>query len=171
MLQFFYSLISFIVSLFFILFGIICMMVPWDPSIRTIVLLFILENSITIVLFGFGFFLIGVSVITYLLQSFRKRTYYVRTDARAICIEEGVIQSYIQSFWKNAYPSHEIPHRFTIRKNKLYLFADLPYSPPLQQKDIVERIQNELGALLRTTVGYHHDLHLSLSFQNSKVKT
>lgn len=168
--NFFYSLISFIVSLFFILFGIICMMFPWDADIRTAAIQFVLENSLAIVLFGFGMFLIGASVIVNLFQNVRKRYYHVRTDANAISVDENIIQSYLNSYWKNHYPNEEIPYRFTINKNKIHLYADLPYCPKPQQQTEVERIQSELSALLRRSVGLKTDFKLSLSFEREKSR-
>jgi len=75
----FYIIGSLVIGIFFTMLGIIGLMIPWDPATRTAVVQFIFENSISIMIFGFAFFIIGISILINLVLGFRKRQYTIRT--------------------------------------------------------------------------------------------
>lgn len=164
----FYSLISFVVAIFFILIGVISIMIPWSPSVRTDLIQFILEDSIAIFLFGFGFIIIGLAIAINILQSSKRRYYYVRTGNNSVSIDETLIQEYLNSYWRSLFPQHDVPTRFTLKKNKIHVFADLPSLPVPQQKILVDRIKRDLNDIFSKILGYQNDFMLSISFQKEK---
>ena len=136
----FYSLMSFIIALFFLMLGIYCLMIPWSASIRTNLVQFILEYSTTIFLFGIGFVTIGLAFIIHI--AFSTKTHYYRlrfTGPNPIWIHESLIQDYLNTYWKHLFPKSVVPNRLTMKKNKIHLIADLPYIPLPEHKDLLER--------------------------------
>lgn len=156
---------SAIIGIFFTMAGIIGLMIPLDPATRTLVVQFIFENSLAIVLFGFGFLIIGFTILINLFLSFKKRYYNIRSGIKSIDIEETILQDYLNSYWEETFPSYEIPNRLTMKRNKIHIFADLPYVPKPQQKGILENIRNDLSELFAKVFGYRQDFYLSISFQ------
>src|SRR5262249_26201196 len=136
----FYSLISLAVALFFLLLGIISLMLPWSPSARSELILFILEHSQTIALLGLGWILIGLSIVVYTLLSARHHYLYLRSGPRSIKIDESIIHSYLETYWKKLFPHAEIPHRVTLKRNKIHVTADLPYVPANEQKAFLAKV-------------------------------
>lgn len=164
----FYSLISLVIAIFFVLIGIICVMIPWSPSVRTDLIQFILENSIAIFLFGFGFIIIGFSIVINIIQSSRRSYYYVRTGNNSVMVDETLIQDYLNSYWNHLFPQHDVPSRLTLKKNKIHVFADLPFIPVPQQKALMDRIKRDVNDILTKTLGYQNEFMLSISFQAEK---
>lgn len=164
------SFLNFIIGIFFILIGIIGIMISLDAGTRTLAIQFILENNISIALFGFAFVVLGFAVVINLFLSFKRRYYKVRCENHALLVDETVIQDYVSSYWKKSYPAFDIPNRLTVKKNKIHIFADLPYMPRSEQKKSLEKIQEDLSDLFNRVLGYHDHFYLSISFQKEKSK-
>ena len=171
MSNFFVFILSLVVGLFFIMLGIIGVMIPWDAGTRTAVVMFIFENSISIVLFGFAFIILGAVILVNLILGLRRRSYLLRSGKKPITLDESIIQDYINSYWRETFPAYEIPSRLTIKRNKIHVYADLPYVPRDQQRDFLENIRNELSDLFSRTLGYQQEFYLSISFQRNPSKS
>lgn len=164
MFKFLYSLISFAIAIFFIMLGALSVMVPWSATIRTDLIQFLLENSIAIALFGFGFIIIGFTMVIILILSFKKHHYHIRSGTHSVAVDEALIQQYLQSYWKQNYPDEEIPTRLTLKKNRIHIFADLPYAPPPEQKACIQQIQQDLRDIFSRILGYTNEFVLSITF-------
>jgi hypothetical protein len=161
----FYSLISLAIALFFLTLGIMCVMLPWSPIVRSDLIQFILEDSIAICLFGFGFVIVGLAVIVNIAFSAKHSYYQLRSGPQSISIDEAIIQEYLNTYWKNLFPQSTIPNRLTIKKNKIHLVANLPYIPLPEQKRFLEKVKIDLSELFTATLGYQDTFYLSASFQ------
>jgi len=82
-----------------------------------------------------------------------------------VAVEESVLQEYVNNYWGDAFPTYDIPNRLTVKKNKVHIYADLPYVPKAQQKTLMENIQHDISELLSRIFGYRQDLTLSITFQ------
>ena len=162
-----YSLISFVIALFFILGGIVCFLIPWSSGIRTELIQFILEDYIALSLFGLAFVIIGAAIAAYILLNSRRHYYTVRSTSHPIHVDESIIEFYINSYWKQLFPDREIPSRITLKQNKISLTADLPYMPAAQQKPLLNRIKNDLDDTFTKLLGHHPEFSLFISFQEA----
>ena len=168
--NFFYYLFSFIVALFFILFGVISIILPWSPKLRTDLIEFILENSIALSLFGFGFLVIGLGFLISLYLSSKRQYYYLKTDDDSVLVDEAVIQQYLDSYWKQLFPEQTVYSRISIKKNKIKIAAELPNVSEEERKTLLERIQADIKEILKSVLGYNKECLISLSFP-SQSKT
>lgn len=170
MLTFFYNLlynfISFVFAAFFLLLGVLAVILPWSTAVRTDLVSFILENSLAISLFGFAFLIIGGFILISLLLRLRKRYYYLRVNQYAITVDETIIQHYLEEYWKKKFPQSEIPNRLILKRNKIKIVADLPYRPKEERKQSIATIQNDLKDLLQQIFGYSQSFKLRLSFKS-----
>src|SRR5271154_2175868 len=96
--NFFYSLISFIIALFFVLMGSFAIIIPWSEAVRTRLVRFILEDSLAISLFGFAVLVIGLSSLANIILNAKRKTYRLKSDSGLIDIEESVIQDYVNAY-------------------------------------------------------------------------
>jgi hypothetical protein len=167
-MSFFSSLTRSFVSLFFLLVGIICIMIPWSSTIRTELIQFILEDSLIIFLFGFSFLLIALAFIANLIFSARKKYYSVEGGNNSVEVDEELIKQYLQTYWKDLFPKYQVPCRLILKKNKLQIYADLPYLPETEQKNLIERIKKDLTDIFVRILGYKCEFLLSVSFQSEK---
>lgn len=168
MFNFLYSVISFIIALFFISLGCIAVLLPWSATLRTDMIEYILANSIAISLFGFGFIVVGGTMVLNLILSARKKYYYSRVGSNFVAIDEVVIAQYLRSYWEELFPNQEIPTRLVLKKNKIKINADLPYKPAEEQKMFVENIKQDLRNIFTQVLGYPHEFVLSVSFPKNK---
>lgn len=143
-------------------------MLPWSPVAQTDLIFFILEDSVAIFLFGFAFLAIGIAIITQVILHSRKNYYHLQSGPRSISVDETVISDYINSYWKDLFPKTYIPSRLNFKKNKIHITADLPYIPQSEQKELLERIKNELDERFTNLLGYRDTFYLSASFQSKK---
>jgi hypothetical protein len=169
MINFFFNIlyyfVNFGVGIFFLILGILSIIMPWSPTIRSNLIKFILENSMAISLFGFGFFVIGFTLLINLYMNSKRHYYYVRVGHKSISIDQEVVQQYLDAYWKQLYPHNDIPTRLLMKKNRIKVTAELPHMPLGEQKLFVEKIQDDLQDIFSRTLGYPHDFMLALSFQ------
>lgn len=163
----FYSLITFIIAVFFILLGLINIMIPWSGEVRYGLIRFILEDSLAISLFGFAFVIVGLALAIYILLGARRQYYHTKVGRHAVHIDQNVLDQYLNVYWKQLFPKAEIPYQISIRKNKIHLLVDLPHVPLLEQKPLLEKIKQDLQDLLVAKVGYDEEFYLAASFAKS----
>lgn len=163
-----YYLIVFVIAIFFVCLGIIGAILPWSTGLRTDIIEFILANSIAISLFGFGFIIIGGTMILNMVLSSKKKYYHERIGSNLVTIDQTVIEHYLQSYWERLYPLQDIPTKLSIRKNKIKITADLPYKPRNEQEEVIAQIKQDLREIFTKILGYPHEFSLSLSFHPKK---
>lgn len=161
----FYSLISFVVAVFFLMIGIIGVMLPWSSTVRTDLIQFILEDSVVISLFGVCALSIGLAIVINVILGSRRRYYHVKSGSKSVVVDETLIQQYLNSYWRELFPNCDVPNRFSLKSNKIYVAADLPHLPTRDQKVILERIKKDLHDIFNRILGYQNEFHLSVSFQ------
>ena len=166
MLHFIYSLISFLTAIFFILLGIIAVLIPWSANIRYEVINIIADHSIAISLFGLCFLAIGVAVVVNILLSSKPKYFQFTVGKNFVYVDEKIIQRYLTEYWKELFTGQEIPNRITLKNNHIDVIADLPYVPPAQQAELLTKIENELTELFSDLLGYRQQFHLAVSFQS-----
>lgn len=160
-------LTSLIIALFFAVFGILCLFLPWMPLIQKRLIQIVLESSFFVSLTGIGFILVGGAIAAYVLINLKRRTYHIRKGGRLIDVDQEVIDGYITHYLKEQFPSVDIPHQLVVRKKKIMIAADLPYIPESQQPDLTEKIYQNICDILREKIGCMTELYLSVSFQTS----
>lgn len=141
------------------------MLIPWSSTIRTNLVSFILEDHLTIFLFGLAIFVTGFAIAAYILLGTRQRYYHLKSDQNPIIVDESIIEFYVNSYWKQLFPDREIPSRLTLQKNKISVTADLPYLPSDQQKPLLNRIKNDLDDTFTKLLGHRPEFSLFASFQ------
>lgn len=168
MRHFFYSFITFVIALFFILIGIGCMLIPWIHVIESAVIQFIIQNTVAIFLFGFAFFLIGCALIAQVMLASRRKYYYVRSGSNAVSVDENLIQECVATYWKAKFPGEEIPFNLEIKENKIHITVDLPYVAKDQQNLTLQAMENDIGHILASTLGYRNEFFLNVSFKRAQ---
>lgn len=166
----FFALIAAILALFFVALGSIAVLLPWFPKIRAELVEWLLTDTKGLSLFGLGFLMVGVIILTNLLLSMRKRYYHLRSGTRAIVLEEVVFQKNLETYLNKLFPRYQIPHQLTLKKNKIYIKASLPFIPQPQQKLLLERIRSDLEDLFGRVLGYRGEFFLAANFQAEKEK-
>jgi len=158
------SFFSALIAVFFILLGTICTMLPYFSTIRTYVISFLLQNSISLALMGIIMVMIGLFIILTILLSARRRDYRIRSGRHTTIVNKSLIQQYLDSYWKELFPEQDIPNNFILKTNGIHITADFPFLPVTQQKPFLEKIKKELTHILTTIIGYDKELFLAASF-------
>lgn len=167
MVHFLYSLITFFVALFFIALGVFGILVQSSDIIRSEVIGFIIEDTLFLSLFGFISIVVGIAIIFYLVSTFKKRYFKIKSKSNnAYFLDENIFQDCLKDYWKRLFPKQEIPNQVIIKKNKIQVIADLPYVPVEQQKELVTQIDRDLKDLFTKLLGYYQDYTISISFKS-----
>ena len=151
--------------------GLVAVLVPWSPEVRSDIIQFILEDSIAIFLFGFVFIVVGLAIVISIILGTRRSYYRLKGGLQSVMIDEKVIQDYLDTYWKELFPKATVPNRLQIKKNKIHLTADLPFVPQNEQKAVLERIRNDLTEIFNSFLGYQEPFYLAASFQPEHKKT
>lgn len=159
-----YTLLSFILSLFFIAVGISSLAIAFSPFARTEVITFLLEHPNLIALFGLLFIAIGLISFFYLIQSTKRKYYTLKSQKLEIDVSESVISKYLRSYFRELYPYSDVPCQVELKKRRAEVTADLPFVPVNEQKELLKRIEEDLTAIFRDQIGYRNELKVSISF-------
>lgn len=165
-MHYLYSILNLVLALFFVLFGFITLLLPWSETIRNHVVEFISENSWPWNLFGLGFILIGIAIGTFTMLTRRKRIYSTKQAQGEITISENVIEDYLRAYFTQQFPTHAIPYRFAFQKTGLNLEIDLPSVPHEKQKDLLNKLEEDIEHIFRDFIGYEKELQFTFSFPN-----
>lgn len=139
-------------------------MLPWFPGVREALATFILEDSIMIFLFGFCFMIIGIAYIAGTLWSSRRHYYHVKAGPYAINVSETIFQDYLDTYWKKIFPNSQVPCNVKLSRNKVHVTADLPYVPRKEQKELIEKMQQDVTEIFTRLLGYRAEYLFSVSF-------
>lgn len=162
-----YYFTSFVVALFFVMIGLICIALPWLSGVKMALVNFIAESTLLLFIVGLLLILCGCAIIAYMIFNRSKRTYHIRRGNHTFDIDKSVINTYVRIYLEERFPNEDIPHQISIKKNQLMLAADLPFVPKEDQESFTEKIYEELSQLLAEKVGSEKDLYLSISFPDA----
>lgn len=165
-MHYLFSFLNLSLALFFILFGLITLLLPWSETIRSHVVAFINENAWPWNLFGLGFILIGAAIGTYTILTKRRRYFSTKVGPNETTISDKVIDDYLRTYFAKQFPSQDIPYRFTLGKNTFHLTADLPFVPLEEQQELLLKIESDLQKLFYDFIGYRKQLKFSFSFSS-----
>ncbi len=165
MTHFLYSLITFSIALFFILFGIIGIILPLSTGMQALAIDLILQQPVLIFLFGISMLAIGVVTALNIMLGMRRHYFHIKVQGKPVSVDSALIHSYVKTYLEDLFPGKEIPFQLQIKKNKISVTVDLPAIEENQQSALLDRISDELRELFTSFLGYKHHFHLSASFQ------
>lgn len=159
-----YTLLSFILSLFFVAVGASALTIAISPYARAEAITFLLESTNLIILFGLLFIVIGIISFFYLVQSTKRKYYTLKSQKLEIDVSESVIIKYLKNYFRELYPYNDIPCQVELKKRRAEITADLPFVPVAEQKELLKKIEEDLTSIFRDQIGYRNELKVSISF-------
>jgi len=165
MTHFFYSLITFFIAIFFVILGILGVVIPYSPTLRQEALSHLMDRSTTLFLFGFSCIAIGGALLTNIIAQSRRKYYRYTVGISNITVDESIIEQYLADYWKQAFPGQEIPYRLKLTDNAIHVMVDFPAEKEQMTKDAIDDIKSDLRHLFDTTIGYTTPFYLSISFR------
>jgi hypothetical protein len=164
---FLYSFGRLVTALFFILIGIVGILIPWSIQIRHLLARFIFEDFLAISLFGFAFFVVGLALVIHFLLGTKRRYYKISSGTSSTAVDETVIREYLTTYWERLFPEYDIPFQLFLKDNKIHVTVDFPYLPIQEQRPLLERVRNDLTKMFIKVLGYKEEFFLSASFQTT----
>lgn len=159
-----YTLLSLILSFFFVAVGVSALTISFSAYARSELITFLLENTNLIILFGLLFIAIGIISFFYLIQSTKRKYYTLKSQQLEIDVSESVMLKYLKSYFRELYPYNDVPCQIELKKRRAEVTADLPFVPLADQKDLLKRIEEDLTSIFRDQIGYRNELKVSISF-------
>lgn len=155
-------------SVFFGIAGILTIVIPWSNALQ--VKLTTLISLYPVLLSFCGAAMLAVGIMLFLLSRGSYRQYYhLKGGSRAVTIDEKVIRHYLDIYWQELLPGHDVVTEIEINGSQLHITADLPAFPFERQNSLLERIQTEVDQLLSETMKLGQELKLSISFHPDPV--
>src|SRR4051794_27688168 len=114
----FYSFFILLIALCFIILGLMSILLPFSETLKNSFILFVIENSIALNLFGFSFLIAGLLLMGSFYQGLRRQYYFVKSNP-LLAVDEAVIHHYLRSYWEQKFPDKTVPTRLHLKKNKI----------------------------------------------------
>jgi hypothetical protein len=166
--RFVYSSVTLIIGLFFVLLGSVGILLPWAEKIQHALVRFIQEDTFALSLFGSALIVVGAALLLYVILSGRRHSYYLRSGAKAVALDETVFQQFLGHYWKERFAEREIPCRILLKRGKVCISADFPFLSKEQQRPFLESLKNDLQAVLADQLGYRDQFELYATFQKEE---
>lgn len=163
--RFIYNSVSFILALFFILVGILNLFLAQSENWLKWLVQFISTNPWLSTLVGILFIAIGIGLLVRIRINSKKQYYEIKAGNHITCLDEKIFEKYLDTYWKELFPKNQVLSSVALRKNQLYITADLPYIPLEEQKTLLQQIENDLNDILIKYLGYHQEYLISINFQ------
>lgn len=159
-----YQLSSKLIALFFALFGLLIMVLPWYTPLYSMINELLVEHNLLVALVGLAIFSVG-GMLLFSGWGKKRRTYYVRCGNNSLALDLNCVETYLEHYWKKQFPKAVFSTNAVLtRKGELHLTADLPPLPFAQQKSFLEKAEREIASILATKLGYTQPFTLSVSF-------
>lgn len=159
-----YDLMKGAIALFFVLLGIVALLLPWSASLSVRLEPFLKENPYLISLFGLALIIVGIGMTVLWYFNVKYRSYYIHIKPNITQVDRQVIRDTMEAYWKQRFPDNVVPMRLTLKSQSIRLIAELPCCSVDKQKQILEEIQQDLDYLFHHILGYPYDVLVSLSF-------
>jgi hypothetical protein len=160
--------ISLLLACFFLFLGLIILLLPWSTSMQEGFRYFMTIHVWTWSLLGAGFFLIGVSLLTYAFYSLQKTSYTLNIGKHSIEVSEKVLTGYLNNYWQHIFPEKHVASRLVLKQKGIKVSADLPYIELSEQKKLLQKIDNDLAQIFRDLLGYTPAITLRIEFERRK---
>lgn len=82
-------------------------------------------------------------------------------------IDERLIHQYVRKYWQKLLPHERIDSEIEVKRNKITIHADLPYTPLEKQEELLKQIEYDLRVIFASQLGYFKGFTFSVSFQGS----
>lgn len=162
----FYSAMNFLIACFFVLFGLLALILPWVAVLRRSFIDLLASNPLTMTVIGIGFVAVGAMMLISICGK-QREYYHVKTGDRAVMVADSLLNDYVNNFWEQQFPNQEFVSNVTVKSNRIHIVADLPPLPFDEQRPFLKKAEELLGQLLADKVGYHRGFSLSISFHDS----
>lgn len=148
-------ILLFLLGIFFLAFAFLAFIFPYSNRWTFQLLEFIFENPLWMTLLGILSLGIALLILQSVFSIVKHRSISIRTGPLSVVMNEKVIRSYMDQYWKKKFPDSPIPFDIKIKKKKILITANLP-NIPLEKEQIKEDLVDIFGHLL----GYPHEVEL-----------
>lgn len=167
--RFFQHTSNLVLSLFLLGLGAFGTTLAWSARIRSEVISAILEQKWMIFSVSVVFILAGLILLAYVFKNSKRRYIYIETGKNSCFLDETFIQQYLDTYWENLFPTHDISYDLNIKKNKIQIYARFPSLPPEEQKRFLDKQKRELSHIFGRLLGYPHQVILAASFNQKNA--
>ena len=116
------------------------------------------------------FFPIGASLLVFTAILFiglyamnRKQYYKIRMQHHKTAVDEALIQKYVDKYWKEVFPNKKVSAGVIVHGNqKIEVIAEIPDLSYENQRELLEKIEIELGGIFAQHLGYQRDFDVSI---------
>ncbi|MDN3505253.1 MAG: hypothetical protein P0S95_06745 [Rhabdochlamydiaceae bacterium] len=156
------SMLHVFVAFFVMIFGASIITLPFAPNLRLICYQLLQEGSPLLIYIGASFVAFSIVLIACFWAMYRKRFYTLEMKGGEAQIDEALIRSYIEEYWKKSFNIKKNCINVIVHSNQQVeiIASKAPFE--LDDEKMVSRVQNELGILLARRLGYEKEFLLTV---------
>lgn len=159
-----------IIGAFLLLVAAFCFALSLSELVKAKVVQWILNDRFFIPLFGLGLAFIGLSILIYHILIVRRQVIYIRAGKNSVMVDKNIVYQYLDKYWKEQFPNHQIPFMVIIKRNAIHITANVPSLSSIDENIFKERVEKELSDIFSHLLGYPHEIFFTASFKKPKLK-
>jgi hypothetical protein len=158
-----FSAVQFFLSIAILCGGGFLAALPLAPKVRFKMAQFFFEKEDLFLPVGLILFSIGLILLVGFYFMYRRQYYQVKLKASVHDIELALLQATLSVYWKKLFPKQDLSTDVFLHKDqKIELVAEVPSLSPQEHKELLKKVENEVGTLLSKQLGYKREFLLTV---------
>lgn len=155
--------IHFLLSIIVFLIGVSIVIVAYHPIEKEKWFLYLYENWKWI---GFSLITLSILLIALLYPAYRSFYFHVEMNS-PVDVHSQILQRVVEKYWKEVFPNKKLDVDVVIyRKKKIEFIVELPKLNRMEFKQMVRRIEKEVGQLLYQYLEYKEKFFFTFVHKN-----
>lgn len=155
-----FSVIHLLLVLILISGGVLLVLGAFMKNIQNSFIHILLQYPNFLFSIGVGILFFGLVLLFGFYSMYRPRYYEIAMGASKVVVEKNIIQDYIKNYWNEVFPNEKAELEVIIRPKGV---IEIVTTAKHYTSDLfLEKVQNELGVILKKKLGYEKKFILTL---------
>ncbi|MDR3624974.1 MAG: hypothetical protein P4L16_07545 [Chlamydiales bacterium] len=164
----FFSVVHLFLSFLLMACGVAILMIPLTEQFRESLMHLIDSRSIDLVIFGSLVALFGLFLMVLLFFAYKRHVLVLTMGSKLkVSVDEKALQKYVGEYWKELFPKMDVHSTLYVRRNQIYITADIPSSKSTDYEHLLQKIEEGLADLFEKYFQYTDEFHLNVSFRDA----
>jgi len=158
-----FSAVQFIFALLVVLLGLFFVGLQEAPSLRYRLSLFFSSPSVSFSGVGYLILACGIFLLVGFCVMYKGRYYQIKMGGGRVHIDSELIQQQVSKYWSQLFPDQASEVKVQITQGqKLHIAFELFPMPEEEREALFVKVEQELGELLRSQLGYTQEFVVSV---------
>ncbi|MFT4553315.1 MAG: hypothetical protein ACI9S8_001953 [Chlamydiales bacterium] len=167
---FFLSAMNLLFIAFFFITGATLLLADFYPQIQGFAADFVKQHDLGLKSVGALIVAFSTALFAFFCRLHRRNYFNFRMGNNLISVSEEAISETLIPYWKKLFPDENINFQVKIPNNVIEIWVDFPAIPSGEEKNLLQRVEEDLERLLGNLLDYRKEFNLIVRFAEAKIE-